>query len=223
MKTILILCGFTSLVMLGGSVTDRDGNTYPTTSFGQFEWMAENLRVLHFRNGDPIPLAADEQAWQQACQTGQPACIYYGLDVANGKKYGLLYNEYAIADPRGLAPAGWHPSTAAEWQAILQFLKATSSSNRSFKSSKELKSTSGWRQKNGKNTSGLSVIPAGTIQGEAPRFGGGDGSLACFYGGKMDAESQMPDIILMEASYHGVNIFSAQPNQGYSVRCVKDR
>jgi len=46
-----------------GTVIDIDGNTYPTIGIGGQIWMAENLRVTHFRNGEEVPEVSDYSGW----------------------------------------------------------------------------------------------------------------------------------------------------------------
>ena len=82
-------------------------------------WMVKNLDVDHYRNGDPIPQVTDPDAWA-ALTTG--AWCYYFNDPANGAIYGKLYNWYAVNDPRGLAPTGWHVPTDAEWVTLVNCL-----------------------------------------------------------------------------------------------------
>jgi uncharacterized protein (TIGR02145 family) len=53
---------------------------------------------------------------------GKPAWCYYDNDPAKGEKYGKLYNWYAVLDPRGLAPEGWHVPNEAEWGTIINYL-----------------------------------------------------------------------------------------------------
>ena len=79
---------------------------------GAHEWTSSNLNVGHFRNGDAITHAQDWRSWMEAGQQEAPAWCYYvssSLDASadEGKKYGRLYNGFAVNDPRGLAPDGW--------------------------------------------------------------------------------------------------------------------
>ena len=38
-----------------GTVTDIDGNVYQTIKIGDQWWLAENLKTIHYRNGEAIP------------------------------------------------------------------------------------------------------------------------------------------------------------------------
>ena len=83
---------------------------------GKQEWMAENLNVDHYRNGDPIPQVSDPKEWV-ALTTG--AWCYYQNEAGNESPYGKLYNWHAVNDPRGLAPDGWRVPSYAEWQTLV--------------------------------------------------------------------------------------------------------
>lgn len=102
---------------------DLNQNTLPVpeTRIGNQIWMAVNLDVATFRNGDLIPEAKTKEDWINAAKARQPVWCYYNNDPANGKKYGRMYNWYAVTDSRGLAPAGWHLPTLEEW---IQFEKS---------------------------------------------------------------------------------------------------
>lgn len=79
-------------------------------------WMDNNLDVDRYRNGDPIPKVTDPTAWG-ALTTG--AYCYYNNDSATyAATYGKLYNWYAVNDPRGIAPSGWHIPSDAEWATL---------------------------------------------------------------------------------------------------------
>ena len=102
-------------VSLAGTVTDIDGNVYQTVTIGAQEWMAENLKVTHYCNGDSIPNVTDAPTWV-GLTTG--AYCEYNNDVNNVATYGRLYNWYAVADSRNIAPAGWHVASDAEWKQL---------------------------------------------------------------------------------------------------------
>lgn len=90
-----------------------------TVVIGDQEWMAENLNVDRFINGDLIPEAKSPEEWAKLAAAKSPAWCYYGNKPANGQKYGRLYNWYAVDDSRGLAPSGFHIPTKLEWNRLL--------------------------------------------------------------------------------------------------------
>ncbi|HMA76597.1 MAG TPA: FISUMP domain-containing protein [Candidatus Krumholzibacteriaceae bacterium] len=102
-----------------GTVTDIDGNVYQTVTIGTQEWMAENLKVTHYRNGDPIPNVTDDGTWY-GLSSG--AYCEYDNDGGNVTTYGRLYNGYAVDDSRNIAPEGWHVATDEEWKQLEMYL-----------------------------------------------------------------------------------------------------
>jgi uncharacterized protein (TIGR02145 family) len=100
---------------VGGGVTDIQGNEYPTIIIGEQEWMAENLKVTQYRNGDALPIIADNTNWSRL---DSGAYSLYANNAANFDVFGPLYNGYAILDPRGICPEGWRVPTDADWQTL---------------------------------------------------------------------------------------------------------
>jgi len=92
--------------------------TFKKIKIGDQIWADRNLNVNHFRNGEPIPQAISNEEWIEAGDNKQPAWCHYDNDPENGKKYGKLYNWYAVNDPRGLAPEGWEVPTDDEWKIL---------------------------------------------------------------------------------------------------------
>jgi uncharacterized protein (TIGR02145 family) len=161
-----------------GSFKDsRDGKVYKTVKIGMQEWMAENLNVDQFLNGDLIPEAKSEIEWDNAAKNGLPVWCYYYNDSQYGIKYGKLYNWYAVTDPRGLAPKGWHIPLDDEWTVLTSYLGGDDAAG------DKLKSKFGWQENvqladstknelingNGNNSSGFSALPGG-IRYAADKF-----------------------------------------------------
>jgi len=88
-----------------------------TTSCGQ-TWTTQNLSVSRYRNGDPIPQVTDAKQWENL--TTGAWCWYYNDSATYAATYGRLYNGYAVNDPRGLAPQGWHVPSDAEWNKLVK-------------------------------------------------------------------------------------------------------
>lgn len=114
------ICGLTFSGI--AQVKDIDGNIYQTVRIGNQEWMAENLNVTHFRNGDPIPDGSSVEGWKNAQNERKPAMSEVNNESTNVKKYGKYYNVFVILDPRGVAPEGWHIPSKLEWQELVKYL-----------------------------------------------------------------------------------------------------
>ena len=123
-----------------------------TVTIGTQAWTSKNLDVATYRNGDVIPQVQDASAWANL-KTG--AWCYYDNDASNGTKYGKLYNWYAVNDPRGLAPKGFHIPSDAEWTVLTDYLGGAAAGTK-------MKSSFGWDSNgNGTNSSGFAGFPGG--------------------------------------------------------------
>ncbi len=156
-----------SFTVVGGgfcpdSVTDMDGNVYRTVQIGKQCWIAENLRVERYRNGDGIPTDLSESAW--TATNGGAAAAYLNLPE-NAAIYGLLYNWFTAVDPRGLCPAGWHVPTDAEWTELTDYLGGENVAGGKMKTTGTLDAGTGlWAAPNFGATysSGFSGLPGGS-------------------------------------------------------------
>ena len=105
------------------TIKDSDGNVYTTIVIGNQVWTIENLRTTKYNDGTDIPLVTDDTEWTNLTSPGY--CWYNNTtDVAEQKKWGALYNWYAVNTAK-LAPAGWHVPRDAEWDTLQKFLKAS--------------------------------------------------------------------------------------------------
>ncbi len=192
-------------------VTDKDGNVYKTVKIGKQEWTSENLNVEHYRNGDPIPQVQDYKDWLNLT-TG--AWCYYDNKTANGKIYGQLYNWYAVNDPRGLAPEGWHVPSDAEWTKLTDYLGGEETAG------EKMKSTSGWyADGNGTNSSGFTAFPGGVrlSNGYYDRIG----KLGYFWSAS-EKDNYYAWFRPLYFVYSDVGRSSNGKESGFSIRCVRD-
>jgi uncharacterized protein (TIGR02145 family) len=122
-----LLLSIASFSVSAQGVKENSDKDFRTTTIGDQQWMAENLDVGTFRNGDPIPEVRTAEQWEAAYRGEKAAWCYYGNNPTNGKRFGRLYNWYAVNDPRGLAPAGWHIPSNKEWQVLIAAVGGESS------------------------------------------------------------------------------------------------
>ncbi len=134
---------------------DKTQQSPKEVKIGSQVWMSQNLDTDKFNNGDAIPQAKTAAEWVEAAAKKTPAWCYYENDSNYGLKYGKLYNFYAVNDPRGMAPKGWHIPTEPEFTALVKLLG-------NAESGLKLKGISGWGTKaKGTNESGFNALPGG--------------------------------------------------------------
>jgi len=189
---------------------------YESINIGDQIWMKRNLDVSHFRNGDPIPEAKSNEEWKKAGKEEKPAWCYYKNDPKNGKIYGKLYNGYAVNDPRGLAPSGWHVPSDEEWENLLDFLGGAEVAEGKMKT---IGTTHWeWPNKGATNSSGFSGLPGGCYVDRG--FFGGIGTVGYWW---CSNEYSSPDAWFMSLNYNSANarLSPWYKRCGLSVRCVK--
>ncbi len=220
---ILVSCGDAQQIIQPASsidiVKDIDGNVYKTVKIGNQWWMAENLKVTHYRNGDEIPNIIDDEEWDS--ETG--ACCNYNNDTTNVEVYGRLYNWFAQNDSRKISPEGWHIPTDKEWQELVDYLGGDTLAGGKMKSTGTIESGDGqWREPNegATNESGFSALPGGY------RYSHGvfdsEGITPYFW----SATQNSGGTAWYRYLYHGNTIVyrhdSGWKQAGYSIRCIKD-
>lgn len=193
--------------------------------------MTENLNVKYFRNGDLIPEVQDPSEWENLTS---PAWCYYNGDSENEELYGVLYNWYAVSDPRGLAPLGWHISTAEEVDNLITCLGGPSVAGGKMKTTGTIESGNGtWLSPNlgATNESGWNGRGSGAIG-----LNSSTPPQATFFNlGNFESywTSTVSDFNSNLVYSYSLNSYSSasglglqngpiQGSPGFSIRCVKD-
>ena len=190
-----------------------------TVKIGTQKWMLTNLRTKFYRNGDSIPQVTDPTAW--ASLTTGAWCWYNNDSATYAQTYGKLYNWYAVNDPRGLAPTGYHIPSNAEWDTLSTFLGGIYKAGGRMKDTGTINAGTGlWHRPNKKatNLSGFTGLPAGLR-----RTTGGYTSVG-YYTYLWNSTNNAWYRYL---SYDNTGFFSASngsgsENFGFSVRCLAD-
>ena len=186
-------------------------------------WMNKNLDVETFRNGDKIPEAKSLADWEKFSLSGKPCWSYYNGVPGNGKIYGKIYNGYAVLDPRGLAPKGWHIASENEWLSLTKLNVNNLSSIIYFATLTDADSW-GYDREN-TNQLQFNATPAGVIQfeeGHGYKFSGLTENTAWWTKSKGVSPSTLKSMNLDPKYYIPFEISEDKLELGRSVRCVKD-
>jgi uncharacterized protein (TIGR02145 family) len=219
----LTIIAFSFLFSCSDNSTNTD-NSIQTVTIGNQIWLVKNLDVERYRNGDTIPQVTDNAEWVKL-KTG--AWCYYNNDASLGAIYGKLYNWYAVTDTRGLAPAGYHIPTDAEWKTLEMFLEmaqADADKNmwRGTNQGSKLKEsgTTHWQAPNSDatNSTGFTALPGGYRN---------DGLFGIIYTNGVwwtasEENSENAWNRNLSSVYASISRGSILKSDGYSVRCLKD-
>lgn len=168
----------------------------------EYEWMTKNLNIDHYGNGDSIPEVSDPKKWEKL-RVG--AWCYYNNKPENGRKYGRLYNWYAVNDPRGLAPEGWHVPSSKEFEKLITDVSSDSEALKAMR-------------KEEINLNGFSLISAGGRDTTGYFY---DLDYVPYYWSSTPSGTLSAYQLLLR--YHDTNISLSTKGKGYgfSVRCVR--
>jgi uncharacterized protein (TIGR02145 family) len=186
----------------------------PQVRIGRQIWTAQNLNVDKFRNGEPIPQAKNSDEWIKAGAEGKPVWCYYENDPTNDAKYGKIYNWYAVNDPRGLAPLGWHVPDYNEWKELENYLATNGSVGI------VMKSTHGWKENgNGNNTSFFNGLPCGNRTAKGKFLNEG---YYCWWWTSTDISHEKAWVrhLLYNRDFLGFDFLEKE--SGNYVRCIQD-
>ena len=212
------------------TVTDKDGNVYKTIKIGNQWWMAENLKVTHYRNGDLIPNVTSNSEWI-GLSTGA-YCAFINDANNESETYGYLYNWYAINDSRDIAPEGWHVPTDAEWKELEMALGMSQSEadDTEFRGTNEGSKLAGmadlWVNGDLENNSsfdesGFSALPGGYRFSSSSGSFTNLGSRATFWS-STESNRLYAWRRYLYYNYSEVYRYYSNKRRGFSVRLVRD-
>ena len=194
--------------------TNRSIAILPSVTICNQIWTTKNLDVTTYRNGDDIRQVSDPTAWGNLT-TG--AWCYYFNNSTYGLTNGKLYNWYAVSDPRGLAPEGWHVPSDAEWTSLANCLGGSSEAGGALKEA----GTSNWISPNigATNSSGFTALPSGgRFASSAFRYIGSSG----YWWSSTETSTSFAWYRTMSTNYASFGGTDLPKAYGFSVRLIKD-
>ena len=206
-----------------GSFTDcRDGKTYKTIKIGNQTWMAENLKVTKYQNGD---LIGTTDFYKNIETDISPKYQWVNIDGAhtdeagNLAAFGRLYTWAAVTDERKICPLGWHIPTHDEWIQLSDYVGGNEIAGG------ELKEI-GYTHWNSPNTAATDKYGFSARAGGTRSVIGGSGNLFMYGDWWSATEYELnPErvwSVILTDDFPDISFSIYFKNQGNSVRCLKD-
>ncbi len=203
-----------NMLLSYGTINDIDGNVYKTIIIGSQTWMAENLSVKHYNNGDIITQGLVITDSYSAIREGAYGSYNDTNDKDTIATFGLLYNWDAISDNRCICPEGWHIPSQNEWEVIFSTLGSGKEAELKLI---ESGSTHWYFGNLGNNSSGFTALPSGEFM-RGNFYGIG-------YWTGWWTSTEIDEIFVLGQEFSAnlpAQISSFPKNLGFSVRCIKD-
>jgi len=202
----------------GDSICDNnDGDSYQTVQIDDQLWMAENLKVTRYRNGDKIPYKTNyEWCCEEIGQYG-----VYNSDMTNTEIYGNLYNWYVVNDTKGVCPESWHVPTKIEVIQLIEYLGDNAGGK--MKSIGMIEAGDGlWLEPNegATNESGFTFLPSGYRKNMI-----GEDSSMGWYGYLWSSTENYNNFAWFVKLFYyqpSVQILDGYKQYGFPIRCVGD-
>lgn len=205
----------------GSSISFTTNNMPDFISIGNQIWTTKNLNVNHYSNGDVIPQVVNSTVWTQL--TTGAWCWYNNDSATYAATYGRLYNWYAVNDPRGLAPQGWHVPSDNEFLTLINYLGTEVVAGGKMKET----GTIHWNSPNidASNSSGFTGLPGGYRSADYATFKD-VGRIGLWWSSTDYSTGAAMYPYYLDASNGGIfkNYQSTIyfKNTGLSIRCVKN-
>lgn len=197
---------------LGDTIMDIDNNIYLIVQIGTQTWMAEDLRVTHYLNGDDIETTSTSFADITSIDSPK-----YQWSQILGDANSRLYTFYAVIDNRKIAPAGWHIPSYSEWNTLIEYLGGQQIAGSKLKET----GNSHWIGYNSDadNSSGFTALPFGERHKNGnylnPGFSG-------TWWSSSTVDNNSASFMSLWRDYAGVLINNGDKKFGKAVRCIKD-
>lgn len=212
----------------GLTMVSYHGREYRVVGIGSQCWFEENLATTRFKDGSDIQNITDSAEWVQTTVSSAPAFCWFNNVPDAADAQGALYNWYAVSDPRGICPEGWHVATDQDFKDMKMHMGLQpqyvdlSEHGEDIQLGPMLKSFFGWNASSseGHNSSGFNGMPWGR-RGSNGSFGSMERDGYWWTGTEFSATKGWSHA-LRGGELYAAHRGSEEKRAGYACRCVKD-
>jgi uncharacterized protein (TIGR02145 family) len=227
------------------SVTDYDGNVYPTVKIGDYWWLAGNLRTRHYNDGTSVPFLGINGITDY--DNAEQGYTYPDFDSTLVDTYGLLYTWKVATDTslQGICPCGWKLTDTTAWFELARTLGGTVLYDYTTRPTPSggtetvyeaygatligqyLKSDNGvlWKRQASISTScnqaGMNIVPAGYVESELASYFGRVSNIWTSNYVHADSSGQGRRTIWFSYDTHEMSTARYHNANPTTVRCIK--